>query len=249
MVSKDTRDAATRQKGQGLNMVRNDLIELVKTDRNGTKVFHDWTCDRCGGLGESDKWMFTGRTCFACGGTGRSTRPHVVKEYTPEYWAKLEARREAKAAKYAEEHADEIAAAKAEQERREAERAAEEARLEAERLAEIERNRGHFIGEIGDKIEMTVSLDHEFSFSRPCYGAPWKKETVNGYVWKTDDGNTLVWLTAGNPLCYHTKEDGCPVTIFPEDGERMTIKATIKEHREYDDVNQTMLTRVKWVRG
>lgn len=96
-------------------------LQYVKTDRNGTKYFYDWNCPRCGGVGQAEKWRFTGLTCFECGGTGLRRVAKVVKEYTPEYWAKLEARRQARAAKYAEEHADEIAAEKAEQERREAE--------------------------------------------------------------------------------------------------------------------------------
>ena len=73
--------------------------EYIRTDRNGTKIFHDWTCTRCGGAGESDKWIFTGRTCYECGGSGQSHKPAIVKEYTPEYEAKLKARREARAAK------------------------------------------------------------------------------------------------------------------------------------------------------
>ena len=88
----------------------------IRTDRNGTKIYHDWTCPRCGGAGFANKWIATGRVCYACGGTGKRTRAKVVKEYTPEYWAKLEAKEQAKAkkradeaAKYAEEHADEIA--------------------------------------------------------------------------------------------------------------------------------------------
>jgi hypothetical protein len=103
--------------------------KLIRTDRNGTKIFEDWTCPRCGGEGWAGQWKYTGVTCFRCGGSGLRNRPVIVKEYTDEYWAKLNARREAKAAKYAEEHADEIAAAKAEQERKEAEwRKAENAR-------------------------------------------------------------------------------------------------------------------------
>lgn len=104
-------------------------LQYVKTDRNGTKYFYDWNCPRCGGEGESGEWFYTGVTCFRCGGSGLRATPKTVKEYAPEYWAKLEARREARATKYAEEHADEIAAAKAEQERKEAEwRKAENAR-------------------------------------------------------------------------------------------------------------------------
>lgn len=74
-------------------------LEYVRTDRNGTKIYHDWTCPRCGGAGESDKWWQTGRTCYACGGTGIRATPRVVKEYTPEYQAKLDARRAARNAK------------------------------------------------------------------------------------------------------------------------------------------------------
>lgn len=71
-------------------------LQYVRTDRNGTKIFHDWTCPRCGGAGRSDNWWRTGYTCHACGGSGKRSTPKVVKEYTPEYAAKLEAKRLAK---------------------------------------------------------------------------------------------------------------------------------------------------------
>ena len=70
----------------------------VRTDKNGTKIYHDYTCQRCGGLGASEAWKFTGMTCYECGGSGKS-RARVIKEYTPEYAAKLEAKREARWAK------------------------------------------------------------------------------------------------------------------------------------------------------
>lgn len=98
-----------------------EMLQYIRTDRNGTKIFYDWKCPRCGGLGQADKWRYTGLVCFECGGTGKRRVAKVVKEYTPEYWAKLEARRIARQEKYEAEHAEEIAAAKAEQERREAE--------------------------------------------------------------------------------------------------------------------------------
>lgn len=74
-------------------------LEYIRTDKNGTEIYHDWTCTRCGGAGASDKWIFTGRTCYECGGSGRGHRPAIVRKYTPEYEAKLQARREARAAK------------------------------------------------------------------------------------------------------------------------------------------------------
>lgn len=100
-------------------MARADLVKYIRTDKNGTKIFYDYTCPRCCGYGMLDKWINTGKVCYACGGSGVRPVAKVVKEYTEEYAAKLEARRNARAAKYAEDHAEEIAAEKAERERRE----------------------------------------------------------------------------------------------------------------------------------
>ena len=74
-------------------------LQYVRTDRNGTKYYHDWTCPRCGGAGESDKWLMTGRICYGCGGTGKRSKPRIVKEYTEEHQAELDARRIARQAK------------------------------------------------------------------------------------------------------------------------------------------------------
>ena len=100
-------------------------LQYFKTDKNGTKYYYDWKCPRCAGYGQAEKWRFTGSVCYECGGSGKRSIAKVVKEYTPEYWAKLEAKRQAKAAKEAEarakyeaEHAEEIAAQRAEANRR-----------------------------------------------------------------------------------------------------------------------------------
>lgn len=71
----------------------------LKTDKNGTKYYADYTCQRCGGLGGSDKWKFTGWKCYDCGGSGIGTRPEIIKVYTPEYEAKLNERRAKRQAK------------------------------------------------------------------------------------------------------------------------------------------------------
>lgn len=71
----------------------------VRTDKNGTKIYHDYTCPRCGGKGGGDQWIFTGWTCYDCGGSGRSHTPQILKEYTPEYQAKLDAQRAKRAEK------------------------------------------------------------------------------------------------------------------------------------------------------
>lgn len=71
----------------------------IRTDKNGTKIYHDYTCPRCGGMGGSDKWAYTGWTCYDCGGSGRARKPEIIKVYTPEYRAKLDERARKRAEK------------------------------------------------------------------------------------------------------------------------------------------------------
>ena len=66
--------------------------QYIRTDKNGTKIYHDYTCRRCGGQGGSEAWKATGWTCYECGGSGKTLKPMIIKEYTPEYRAKLDAR-------------------------------------------------------------------------------------------------------------------------------------------------------------
>ena len=70
--------------------------EYIRTDKNGTRYFNNYTCERCGGRGGWEGWP--GFVCYECGGTGKS-KPHVVKIYTPEHEAKLAAQRQARAEK------------------------------------------------------------------------------------------------------------------------------------------------------
>lgn len=217
---------------------------LLKQYKNGNKLWGTVTpCAKCCQTGKVI-WSYMDSICFDCNGKGWYYVEE--REYTPENLAKHEAKKAKEWAKWEAEVAEREAEYQRKQE--------EEARKEAERLAEIERNRGEFVGEVGDKIQMTVTLARTFSYERSCFNAPWRTEVVTGYVFKTDDGNTLVWKTTGDLEKKEYREDGhlCdnkgryePVT--PDEGDRITIKATIKDHEEYDNVNQTILNRVKWV--
>ncbi len=69
----------------------------VRTDRNNTRYFHDYTCQRCGGRGGWEGWP--DYVCYECGGSGKSDRVTVIKVYTPEHAAKLAKQREARAKK------------------------------------------------------------------------------------------------------------------------------------------------------
>lgn len=86
----------------------NKMMVYVRTDKNGTKIYHDYTCPRCGGLGGGDQWAFTGWTCYECGGTGESHKPQIIKKYTPEYEAKLQAQRAKRAEKRRLERVEEF---------------------------------------------------------------------------------------------------------------------------------------------
>lgn len=71
-------------------------VHFVKVDKNGTHVFADCTCNRCGGTGYLDCYGHVdGGVCFECGGSGVSTATEI-KIYTDEYGAKLKAQREAR---------------------------------------------------------------------------------------------------------------------------------------------------------
>lgn len=220
---------------------------LLKEYKNGNKLWGTVTyCAKCSGTGKVI-WTLADHVCFDCNGKGWYY--YQEREYSPKEQAKREARLAKAQAKWEADEAERQA-------KREAERA-EEAKREAERLAEIERNRGHFIGNVGDKLTLTVTLVKKFSYETH-FG--WNTQYVSGYVFKTDDGNTVVYKTTGNPLgydyevpqdsntCSYTDEDGRKWDWMPmQEGERVTIRGTVKEHQEYNNVNQTVLMRVKWI--
>lgn len=218
---------------------------LIRTDKNGTKYFEGLIpCSRCNGEGVYIIGVNNGQPvlspvdggiCFRCGGT--KVERGKWKEYTPEYEAKLEARRR----KAAEKRAAEIAQKEAEEAQARAEaaqaRAEAEAREKAEREAEEARIReekkiSQHIGEIGDKIEIKATFIKTAWFEVPSFGG-WGTDTMHIHTFKDESGNVLIWKT--------TK--GLPLNI--EEGDSINLKGTIKEHSEYKDEKQTVLTRCR----
>lgn len=72
---------------------------LIKTDKNGTKYYHNVDrCPRCGGTGIVEIYRpVNGGDCFQCWGSG--IIEYDTKEYTPEYETKLEVQRQKREAK------------------------------------------------------------------------------------------------------------------------------------------------------
>lgn len=85
-------------------------LVYLRTDKNGTEIYADYTCPRCGGAGGGEQWRYTGYTCYECGGTGRRDTPVMVKKYTPEYRAKLDERARKRAEKKRLERIEELRA-------------------------------------------------------------------------------------------------------------------------------------------
>lgn len=199
------------------------MAELVRIDHNGTKYYRGTQpCPRCGGKGGSEAWKFTGWTCYECGGSG------VVevewKEYTPEHEAKLAKARAKRQAK----RMAEIEARQAEYE--EKKRVEEEERKAREEEIKAQKAISQYVGEVGEKIEVQVTY-----VGSPHWTAHigWMTQTMYAHNFKDDDGNVMVWKTGTYP------------EALSEDGKRILLKGTVKEHSEYKDEKQTVLTRCK----
>lgn len=207
--------------------------KLIKIDRNGSKHWQGLvTCDRCGGagvyyIGEHNGQLVPAHpyngTCYKCNGKGKVMGKWI--ERTPEYQAKLDARRQAKWDAWAaeQERIRKEAEAKAE-----AERLAEEARIKAQKAI------SQYVGEIGQRITAKVTY---------TFGTWW--ETKFGiqylYSFKDADGNVLTWKTSSVPMVLNA--EGKDVVI--NEGDQVMITGTVKEHSEYREEKQTVLTRCK----
>lgn len=80
-----------------------------------------------------------------------------------------------------------------------------------------------YIGEIGDRSDFTLTVKKAISL----YGA-YGASTM--HIMEDKDGNVFVWTTSAKDL---------------EQGVTYVLKGTIKDHKEYRGVKQTVLTRCK----
>ncbi len=204
--------------------------ELIKIDKNGSKHYRGYcTCDRCNGKGIYYTGIHNGElvaaspyngTCYKCNGKGKVLTTWI--ERTPEYQAKLDARREAKQAA-AREKAEQI-----EKARKERERAREQAEKERKAISQ-------YIGSIGDRIKNVPVTFIFVRFFDGFYG------TTSIMKFKDDNGNVIIWKTNSSPEILD--KNGNEIVI--NEGTRLYITGTIKEHNEYNDEKQTILTRCK----
>ena len=212
------------------------MAKLIRIDRNGTKYYEGMIpCDRCGGEGIYIIGVRNGKPvsspvdngiCFKCGGRGKIESKW--KEYTPEYEAKLEARRKARTEKLEREHAEEIA--KAEDERKSKEESERIAREAEEKRIREQKSISQYIGEVGERIDVDVVLEKEswYDITTPT---GYILNTMWIYTFRNEHGDSIVWKTSK--------------TLPIERNQRVHVRGTIKEHSEYKDEKQTILTRCK----
>lgn len=102
-----------------------------------------------------------------------------------------------------------------------------------------------YIGEIGKRYEMTLTLKKRFSFPVTI---GWKTEDMYIYSFEDADGNVYIWKTTASmgmdkevPL---KNGDSRWEYDFVNNGDTAVVKATVKEHSEYKGTEQTVLSRV-----
>jgi hypothetical protein len=96
------------------------------------------------------------------------------------------------------------------------------------------------VGNIGDRVEMTLTLDHTATWEQPSY-AGYGTDTMHIHAFKDADGNTFIWKTSKG-VYVALGNDQYKVA---DKGDAVTLKGTIKDHSEYDGEKQTVLTRCK----
>jgi len=86
-----------------------------------------------------------------------------------------------------------------------------------------------YVGKVGERLSLVVTVERVSSFERPAFNAPWTTAVVNIVTMRDDAGNAIV--AKGN--------------FYAEKGSKLTIKATVKEHSTYRDERQTIVQRIK----
>lgn len=226
------------------------MATLIKVDRNGSKHYQGYVeCERCNGLGLYAIGMLNGKPwittvdngiCHKCGGRGKVLSKWI--ERTPEYQAKLDAKREAKAqalqAKWEAEQAQREA------ERLEKERQQEEERKAKEEALRAQKSISQYVGEVGQRIEGTYILVNSASWEQPSFRG-FGTDTMYCHIFKDEAGNIFTWKTSNGVFTTEIRPNGNPYYRVAEAGEKVTLKGTIKEHTEYKEEKQTVLTRCK----
>lgn len=91
-------------------------------------------------------------------------------------------------------------------------------------------------------LELTVIRRAEYERAAYTYGTEW----VNVYTMADAEGNCYVWKSTNWLKTEEYDEDGWLVEdAYAEPGDKVAMRATVKEHSEYRGIRQTVVTRAK----
>ena len=105
-----------------------------------------------------------------------------------------------------------------------------------------------WVGEPKQRMELELTLVRDYTYERQAYGYSYgyHPETMHIYTLADADGNCFVWKTANNIKTEKWGDDGWLVSdTYAEPGDKVTMKATVKEHGEYKGTKQTVINRPK----
>lgn len=95
-----------------------------------------------------------------------------------------------------------------------------------------------YYGAVGDKFELTLTFDKSFGFEG-AYGFTYI------HLFHDDENHVFAWSSSnGTYQCWY-KTNGKDGFLEYEVGKKYILKGTIKAHKEYRNVKQTVITRCK----
>lgn len=102
-----------------------------------------------------------------------------------------------------------------------------------------------WVGEPKQRTDMELTFVREWSYERHTYRSNYYTEWFHIYTLADDEGNCYVWKTTNDLDVEWYDEDGKWHCDAAEPGDRVVLKATVKEHGEYKGIKQTVITRPK----
>ena len=113
------------------------------------------------------------------------------------------------------------------------------------RMRELAKFEGsEWVGDEKQRMDMELTLVRVSGYKRPAYtyGTEW----VSIYTLADADGNCIVWKTT-SALGVWVPDEGMDSEswVDADPGDKVTMKATVKEHSEWKGIKQTVITRPK----
>ena len=108
----------------------------------------------------------------------------------------------------------------------------------AEEKRAIENAKVEYYGAVGDKFELTLTFDKSFCFEGD-YGFTYI------HLFHDDEGHQFKWSSSRGTYQCWCKTNGKDGFLEYEVGKKYILRGTIKAHKEYRNVKQTVITRCK----